>query len=879
MTGRENRRKEKGVRSNSTGNAGGKPEREVTPKLPTSGQILGVLVRALGINHPELQSKTAQRYFSGRLEKRVKESSRERIIGAIAETLADSVIVSESVAGENPEGSAASPALAEMLDWHAVNWDRLRAFLQPRMMRVYPSHLAPVWRAYVRLAAIDLTLRLAAHIHIAQASPDALEFLDWASVSRRGEYLNRKRSESGVSLNDFAESADVSNNTVEAWLYHGARPSDDNLVSIAKALASDTDPGEADRLARELRQLYWTSDIAEILAGFIGAEAADEIAGRLRRYASLICDSIDDKIAEATRADVLGSLAALGTQSEFSPALLAVLVTHEPDGEWEEDLKAAGSNWIHRVLAVNLRVHRAEEDDLIRETEGRQLTDWDVSNPKAYGHYQRSMELQIQGRIHEAIAEVARAAELDPLDPANHFTLGSVKGGIGAENGDAALVKEGIESCWLAATLDPVWVLPWAEIGLILLRSGRPREAVEHLEAIGPERRPLDTRYYSTLGAALRELGRYGESLKAFESSLDLDLDDPPVVAAAAVTAALVGDNAKTTRYARTARHLGASEELDAILELVKAFKSLKPDAWPVDIAGESGHKMAALDAAIKRTPNDETLYLHRGMEHFVKGDDSRAISDLDSAIRLNPDYAPVYLIRGTVYGYMGQYDQVISDMSKSIRLEPGNATAHYRRGLAYGEMDEFDLAIADLEEAIRLQPDNADAYRGKGDCLRYKGEYDLAIADYESALAIDSEHASSYRGRGAAHRMKGEHYQAIMDYDSAIKLDPRDFYAYRFRGDAYMAAGDYDRAIADCDAALSISGDDDIAFFHRGNANLFSGNFDQAMTDFNSAIGSNPASARSIYARGLVRELTGDAAGAEEDYRRARELGYADSD
>ena len=77
----------------------------------------------------------------------------------------------------------------------------------------------------------------------------------------------------------------------------------------------------------------------------------------------------------------------------------------------------------------------------------------------------------------------------------------------------------------------------------------------------------------------------------------------------------------------------------------------------------------------------------------------------------------------------------------------------------------------------------------------------------------------------------------------------------------------------------MSISGNDDVAYFHRGNANLFSGNLEQAMTDFNSAIRCNPASARSIYARGLVRELTGDAVGVEEDYNRARELGYDDSD
>ena len=54
---------------------------EAVPGLPTSGQILGVLVRSLGITHPHLGDKTAQRFFSGRLKDRVMESSRARIIG------------------------------------------------------------------------------------------------------------------------------------------------------------------------------------------------------------------------------------------------------------------------------------------------------------------------------------------------------------------------------------------------------------------------------------------------------------------------------------------------------------------------------------------------------------------------------------------------------------------------------------------------------------------------------------------------------------------------------------------------------------------------------------------------------------------------------
>ena len=674
MPGSKHRRKQKLSRSKRSAGSTENVQREATPNLPTSGQILGVLVRSLGITHPNLRDKTAQRYFSGRLENRVKESSRDRIIAAIAETLADSILVATPV--REDEECSDSSWLATVLDWHAVNWDRFRSFLRPRMMRVYPDHWALVWRAYVRIAAIDLALRAAAHVHLAGASPDTLGFLDWTGVRRRGAYLNRKRREAGVSLHVLAKSAGVSDNTVAAWLYEGARPSDDNLAGIASVLSPDGKTEECKHLLREFQRLYWTSDVAGLLGEFIGAEAVGEIVGRLSRYASLLCGIIDDNVDASVRWDFLGSLATLGSQSEFSGALLAALISHEPDGEWKEDLTAAGDNWTRRVLAVNLGVHRAEEEDLIQRTEGRVFKDWDVSNPKAYAHYQRSMELQIQGRIHEAIAEVTRAVELDPLDPANHFTLGSVKGGIGAKRGDAALVREGLEACWLAATLDPAWILPWAEIGFILLETGRPEEAVEHLLASGLERAPLDTRYYSALGAALREMGRYEEFLKAFESSLELEPDDPPVVAAAAVAAALAGDKGKSNRYAKTARHMGVSDELDVRLELATAFKAAIPSAS--EMGAGQGLGMPVLDASIRLDPTDSSLYLQRARLNFLKEYDDGALLDLNEAVRLDPGNFGAFYVRGTVYGFLKQYDRVVFDMSEALRISPKDASALY---------------------------------------------------------------------------------------------------------------------------------------------------------------------------------------------------------
>ena len=624
-------------------------ETEVTPQLPTSGQILGELVKSLGIDHPKLQSKTARRYFSGRLDDRISESSRTEIISAIAETLVEQGVGTSTSGGDDT--SSTLQALATILDSLAVKWDRFRAFLRPRTMSVFPSHLPDIRRSYARLASIDLALRIAAQMRLSGAHPTSLDFLDWVEIDRRGKYLDSMRSEAGIpSLWDFSGKVVVDNNTVEAWVYRGSRPSSKNLRNIAKALAKEGDSHERTRVLRELRRLYWASDVAEVLGKYIGAEAVTDIVDHLRGYATLMDDSIVGQIDAESRPAALADILALGAGSKFSEPLLNALASTETDDEWNRDILAAGADWMRRVIAVNYQVHRGEVDALIQETEGGLLRDWDVSNPEAYAHYQRSMELQIQGKMHEALAEVAKAAELDPLDPANHFTLGSVKGGIGARNGNTALVEEGLEECWLAAKLEPNWLLPWTEIGWILLRAGRGKEAVEHLRSVSPERGPLDSYYYQAMAVALRQMGSFAESIEAFESALKLNPDDPPVVVATAVTGLLAGDRSKLNLYSKMARHMGFAEELDWDSELANAAIAVMP---PLDIKKGKELDMAALNASIRRNPKNAAAYLSRAVAFYKREDDKRAISDLDEAIRLAPSNSDANLLRGIIHGHM----------------------------------------------------------------------------------------------------------------------------------------------------------------------------------------------------------------------------------
>ena len=216
----------------------------------------------------------------------------------------------------------------------------------------------------------------------------------------------------------------------------------------------------------ELRALYWINDVGSLLAEHIGAEAVDEAIGRLHRYAEATYRIIEDQFPAEDRAANLTVLADLGVGARLVNPLLTALIGQESDDEWREDLRSTGMDWVQRVLSANLRAHLAEVYDLIQKTERRSLEDLDGSKAEAYAHYRCCLELRMQGKLHEALAEVEMAVRLDPLDPEYHFTLGSVKTSIGNWSDDTNLVNERLNALWLAVTLDPQWILPWNEIGM-----------------------------------------------------------------------------------------------------------------------------------------------------------------------------------------------------------------------------------------------------------------------------------------------------------------------------------------------------------------------------------------------------------------------------
>lgn len=549
-------------------------EPDITPGFPTSGQAIGFFMKSLDFPHKRLrkQKKTVSRYFSGSIDSIVLEKSRTMIFDAVAEVLVNLGVTPMS---EDDDEKEVVDSIAYAIGMQAKNWDEFRTQIRPRLTPVNPGNLAKIYGSYARLASIDLALRVGALWHVTGfAMPkDGLE-VEWIDRDTRGKYLNRKREEAGLTVERFVELTGVSRNAVADWLYKGARPSDKNIVKIASALTRGDKSANRNALANEIRRFYWFADVAELVSGLIGTDAAKDLAIHLCQYVkwtamlilSLRHEAADNPDLQSEIHAIILDLYLYGSRSEYRTQFLAPISEIETDAEWKLDLEAAGGDWMRRILLTSLNVHNEEVDALIESSGGRLLDSWDVGDPQAYAIYRKSMEFAMRGEFHEAIAEVEKAARLDPNDPANHFSLASGLAGIGNMMGDESMMNRALDECWVAVRLDPSWILPWTEIGWIHILRGRHGEARDHLLNIRDGCGPLDLRYYQALGMACLALGESDEAFAAFESGLALDPNDKGALIGAVLAASSLGDAKKRREYSKRLRHIGVDDSIISLL-------------------------------------------------------------------------------------------------------------------------------------------------------------------------------------------------------------------------------------------------------------------------------------------------------------------------
>jgi tetratricopeptide (TPR) repeat protein len=232
-------------------------------------------------------------------------------------------------------------------------------------------------------------------------------------------------------------------------------------------------------------------------------------------------------------------------------------------------------------------------------------------------------------------------------------------------------------------------------MGLLSLQGGQHDHAVEWLtRAIRQDPR---TDYLTTLGIALKQMGRLDEALRVFDKAVQLKPDD-----------------------AELWKHLGGMLlALDRSAEALLAYQHalhLAPEHW--EAAYQSG------------------LILHR-VERFEE-----ALAQLDRCVALRGDHVPTLQLHARALRSLKRYEECLADNMRAYALDGTDAFTCNNIGDALQLLGRHDEGLGWFDKGLELRPDSAEIFYNKGFALHQMHRHSEAIVAFEQAVALDPGHA-----------------------------------------------------------------------------------------------------------------------------------------
>ncbi|KAJ3089658.1 hypothetical protein HK102_005844 [Quaeritorhiza haematococci] len=277
------------------------------------------------------------------------------------------------------------------------------------------------------------------------------------------------------------------------------------------------------------------------------------------------------------------------------------------------------------------------------------------------------------------------------------------------------------------------------------------------------------------------------------------------------------------------------------------------------------------------------------------------AIKLYTQAIKIHAD-AVYFSNRAACFSNLGEYDEVVRDCSEALRMDPLYVKALNRRAQAYERKDQLVEALHDYTAMCLLEEFKIPATIESTDrILKALGTQKAAevmkskesklpsetfITAYMESFRQTSTHirtilemAEHQRGdaelKQAFRYISEKKYQkayeacekAISTNDCSSKFEPL---AYNLRGTFYFLKADIGNAVTDFSKSLDLDPKNVNSIIKMASIFMEKGEVEQTFAEFKKAESVNAEDPDLYYHRGQVKFLTGDLAGAADDYRKS---------
>ena len=261
------------------------------------------------------------------------------------------------------------------------------------------------------------------------------------------------------------------------------------------------------------------------------------------------------------------------------------------------------------------------------------------------------------GQYEDAVKELQRVLEIDPVHADAYRELAATYGKMGKLDEAEATYKKAIE-------IQPNSWAGYSSLGVFYYQRARYKEAeTQFLKAI--ELTPDNARAYRNLGAAYYSEHRYEEAAAMFEKSASLQPSDNIALSNLGAIYFFLGQYPRSARMLERALTINDKNHV-TWLNLASALYWAPNERPKAKAAYEQAAKRA--EAQVQLNPRQPNVLVDLAEAYFGMGEETRSRERLRQALKTASNDASVLYRAGSVYEQLGDRARAIELIGEAIR-------------------------------------------------------------------------------------------------------------------------------------------------------------------------------------------------------------------
>jgi tetratricopeptide (TPR) repeat protein len=224
----------------------------------------------------------------------------------------------------------------------------------------------------------------------------------------------------------------------------------------------------------------------------------------------------------------------------------------------------------------------------------------------------------------------------------------------------------------------------------------------------------------------------------------------------------------------------GGNPNLDeAIAQAQKGRVNVTPSK-AVEMAGQLytrglfGQAARVCSQIIEARPANADAQNIFGVSLAALGRTKEAVAALERAIKITPNAPSYHANLGEVLRQSGELEAALKPLEEAVRLDPKNAQALNNLGIVHFEQKKFAKAIEYYERALAQRPNMAEALNNLGNARRMTGDIDGAVQAYQDALVQRAVYPEAYNNLGTLLQLDRKFEEAEHALRKAIQQNSR---------------------------------------------------------------------------------------------------------